>query len=80
MQHQAAVGGSEAGAGTCPYVGFRTDSSALAPVTRADEYKLKQVHLRVVRMVRRPESVFLQQEAIEESGSFILAEQRLKWM
>ena len=80
MRHQAAVGGSEAGAGTCPYVGFRTDSSALAPVTSADAYKLKQVHLRVARRVRRAESIFFQQEAIEDSGLYSLAEQRLKWI
>ena len=67
MQHQAAVGGSEAGAGTCPYLCFRTDSSALAPITRADAYKLKQVHLRVARMVRRVENIFFQQEAMENS-------------
>lgn len=56
MQHQALVGGSEAGAGMCPYVGFRTDSSALASITRA--YKLKQVHLRIVGRMRRVESIF----------------------
>lgn len=80
MQHSAAVGGSQAGTSMCPYFGFRTDSSVLAPVIRADAYKLKQVHLRVVRRLRRAESMFFQQEAVEHCGLFSLTERRLKWI
>lgn len=45
--------------------GFGTASTALAPVTKADERKWKQFRLRGVRKVRRGESMFLWQETIE---------------
>lgn len=78
MQHQASVRGNGTGAGTYLYFAFGTASTALAPVTRADEHKLKQVHLRVVRRVRRVETVY--QEVKGESGLYALTEQKLKWM
>lgn len=53
QEMEAAVGGREGGAGRCLYGGVSTDSSALAPETRADAYKWKRVHLRDARRVKR---------------------------